>query len=359
MDTIDRNARRAAYPGLSGPTYLDTPSCGLLSRPNVERAHRRTTELMERGVPAFLHWQFEELEKLKVLVADTVGGTAEGVFLVPGFSNGLALLAPILRGRDKVLLVRGDYHTLAPPFAANGGTLVWMDPEENGDIPLERIAAALERERPGIFAVSHVQWNTGYTLQLAAVAALCRQYGALFLVDATQSWCVEPIDVAAMGIDILGSSGYKWPLAGFGNGFLHLAPEVLEECRMIHPKPAQLLMPGHTDPIAFLRLKDALEDVTALGVGRIAERVRMLTDHAVQQLEGIGIPVLGGRDAGHRAGILIIAGDESRVRYLEGKGIRCMPRGKGVRIGPHWYNTQADIDKLVEVLRTAPGAAAR
>ena len=305
---------------------------------------------MRTGVRHFLSWQEEKLDTLRALVASTVNGTAQGTALVPGFSNGLMLLAPLLRDRRKVLCVRGDYPSIPPPFALNGMEVVFLDPQDDGTIPMEHIEAALARERPGILAMSHVQWSSGYTIDLNAVSALCAEHDAWFLVDATQSWCAAPIDVQGMGIDLLGASGYKWPLAGFGNGFIHLAPRVLEALHAHAKAPMKILMPGHTDPIAFLRLHDALERIHAIGIPAIAAHIRSLTDHAVEKLSAIGIPVLGGKDPAHRAAILILEGDAQRWKNLETQGVRCMPRGKGVRIGPHLYNTKADIERLVEVL---------
>jgi len=346
----DHDTLRAAYPAFTELSYLDTSSMGLMAASTVAAAQREHEWLMREGSVRFFHWMYGGNTEVARTVAASVGGTEQGTALVQSFTVGLSQLAPLLKHRPKVLLVGHDYPTLHAPFALPGFQRVVVAPEADGTISLDTLRAALERERPQLVAISEVQWLTGFRIDLFAVTALCREFGAWSLVDITQSWCAVPQDVQATGIDLVGASGYKWPLAGFGNGFMHLSEAVRAELQESNGvDPIAMLNAGHRDPVAVTRLQDALARIAAIGPERIAAHVSALCTYALDRFDAAGIPVLHGRRADQRAGILVLQGDEARVKRLEEQRVKVAYRGKGIRVGIHFYNNAADIDRLVEV----------
>jgi cysteine desulfurase/selenocysteine lyase len=348
-DDPDRKALRALYPGLAQGTYVDTSSLGLMAKQTVDAAQAELQRLAEEGSGRFIHWMMQGQGPIRQAVSDHIGGDPAGLALLQSFTSGMSRLAPLLRHRRKVLLVGGDYPTLHGPFKWNGFEVVLVEPAPDGNIPMERLAAAVETERPGIVAISQVQWTTGFSIDLHALHELCRANGAWSLVDATQSWCCAPIHLREAPIDILGASGYKWPLAGAGNGFFHLAEHVRAELaeRNGHD-PVAALSEGHLDPAALVRLHDAVLRAADLGQQAIAARVRQLTDLAVEQLDRANVKLLNGRDPAHRAGILMIEGDQQRLDRMRQAGVQAQLRGAGIRIGLHHYNNGEDVERLVE-----------
>lgn len=341
---------RADYPAFTDITYLDTSSMGLMAESTVLAAQREHERLMREGSGRFFHWMTGGTADVARTVAANIGGTEQGTALVQNFTVGMAQLAQLVKHRAKVLLIGHDYPTLHAPFALPGFQRIVVQPEANGTISLDTLRSTMERERPQLVAISEVQWLTGFRIDLFAVTALCREFGALSVVDITQSWCAVPFDVEATGIDIVGASGYKWPLAGFGNGFMHLSEAVRAEITERNGIDAMSqLNAGHRDPIALFRLEDALERIATIGPQPIAEHVSALCTYAIGKFDAAGITVLNGRDAAHRAGILLLHGDEQRVNKLAQHGVRVAFRGAGIRVGIHFYNTEADIDRLVEV----------
>jgi selenocysteine lyase/cysteine desulfurase len=346
----DHGALRAAYPAFTELCYLDTSSMGVVAEGTAQAAHQEQQRLMREGSVRLFQWMFGGNAEVARTVAASIGGTEQGTALVQSFTVGLAQLAPLLRHRPKVLVISHDYPTLHAPFALPGFQRVVVPPEADGTIALDTLRAALERERPQLVAISEVQWLTGFRIDLAAVAELCRAFGAWSLVDITQSWCAVPLDVQAAGIDIIGASAYKWPLAGFGNGFLHLSEAVRAELQERNGvDPIAMLNAGHRDPVALTRLQDALARIAAIGPERIAAHVNGLCTYALDRFDAAGITVLNGRDAQHRAGILVLHGDEDQVKRLEEHRVKVAYRGKGIRVGIHFYNNTADIDRLVEL----------
>ncbi|MGV3636149.1 MAG: aminotransferase class V-fold PLP-dependent enzyme [Flavobacteriales bacterium] len=344
----DHHTIRTAYPALQERVYLDTSSMGLMAGATVQAAHGEHERLMREGSGRLFQWMFGGNADVARTVAANIGGNAHGTALVQSFTVGLAQLAPLLKHRPKVLLIGHDYPTLHAPFGLPGFERVVVSPEADGTISLDTIRTTLERERPQVVAISAVQWLTGFRIDLHALVALCRSFGAWSFVDITQSWCAVPLDVQAIGIDIVGASGYKWPLAGFGNGFLHLSETVRAELKeRTDVDPIAMLNAGHRDPVALTRLQDALQRIAAIGPERIAAHVSDLCAYAIERFDAARITVLHGRQVQQRAGILVLQGDEAQVKRLEEHGVKVAFRGKGVRVGIHFYNHAADIDRLV------------
>jgi selenocysteine lyase/cysteine desulfurase len=342
---------RAEYPGLAQGTYVDTSSMGLMARSTTDRAAEEMRLLQEQGSARYGHWHAGGTTEVARVVAAHIGGEPAGLALMQSFTAGLMQLAPLLHHRPKVLLVGGDYPTLHGPFTLHGFTPVPVNPAPDGTFGMNMIAAALEREKPQLVAISHVQWSTGFRIDLKALAELCREHGAWTVVDITQSWCSVPVDLRQAPIDILAGSGYKWPLAGFGNGFVHLSANVRDELRERHGMEiVPALTTGHLDPMALVRLEDALLRSTRIGPEAVAERVRGLCDLAVASLDRIGVRVINGRDPLHRAGILMIEGDQQRLDRMRQAGVQAQLRGAGIRIGIHFYNDEGDVERLVGAL---------
>jgi len=342
---------RKAYPAAVNSTYLNTPSAGAMANGTAEAAFNEQVLLMSEGASRFMQWMDHGRAEVLQVVAENLGTVIDQVALVPNFSKGAALLAPFLAHRPKVLVVNGDYPSLLAPFEHPPFQRVVIDPLPDGSIPLELLESAITRERPDIVAISHVQWSTGFAIDLKAVAELCRRYNALSFFDATQSWCCLPIDVVAMGIDVVGASGYKWALAGFGNGFLYVSERTRAEVQQRSGRKLMgQLMLGHDDPVAFIRLKDALQRHAVLGPTAIRDRVHALCALTMEELDRIGIPVVNGRNVDGRSGFMIIAGGEERLRVMHEAEVHAARRGSGIRIGLHFYNSVEDIHALVGAL---------
>lgn len=343
---------RNEYPALRSCTYVNTPTCGAMARSSVETAAAEQERLMVEGAPRFMNWLDAGKAEVRTTIAENLGTNIENVALVPGFSKGMGLLAPFLVQRPKVLMLKGDYPTLLAPFKRSPFHPVIIEPLADGTVPMQLIEAAIVREKPDIVAISHVQWSSGYAIDVRAVAELCREHDALSVLDATQSWCCVPLDATTIDVDVIGASGYKWPLAGFGNGFMFVSDILRAEIKkMQNLDVVDQLMLGHTDPVSFYRLNDALLRYKQIGPQEIAERVHTLCTYALEQLDAIKIPVLNGRDRAHRAGILIIEGDRSRLEKLEARNVQAVLRGSGIRVGLHFYNNKEDIGRLADALK--------
>jgi selenocysteine lyase/cysteine desulfurase len=323
---------------------------------------------------------FGEAEERRALFAQLAGVDADGVALVPATSYGLAVAAANLRARpgQRVLVLGEDFpsnHYTWQRFARRtGATLVAVE-RRDGQAWTEAVLEALD-ERTAVVAVMAVHWTDGGTVDLAAVGSRARAVGAALVVDASQALGAVPLDLDAVRPDYLVSVGYKWLLGPFALGYLYVAERhrdgtPLEE-NWISRRGAEDFaglvdyqddyQPGarrfdvgqrthfETTPMAIVALRQLL----AWEVPRIAATLRRLTDRVEAEVAAIGLPATT-RDRGpHMLGIALP--DRARRRVgaaLADAGVFAGVRGSSLRVSPHLWTTDQDVDRLVGALAEA------
>src|SRR5690606_25751688 len=98
----------------------------------------------------------------------------------------------------------------------------WIADTDGFTIPIKELKQRLLDENINVLAISHVQWMSGYKLDLADIGRFCADNGIGFIVDATQSLGAINIDLSALPVDVLIASDYKWMNAGFGTGIMYV-----------------------------------------------------------------------------------------------------------------------------------------
>ncbi|MGO1816183.1 MAG: aminotransferase class V-fold PLP-dependent enzyme, partial [Sphingobacterium sp.] len=155
-----------------------------------------------------------------------------------------------------------------------------------------------------------------------------------------------------------------WLLSGFGNGFLLLSEELrdrLEADLSDIPAPVApmwkgkttlntLFEPGHQDNIAHGTLRESLRFLHSIGLDNIEQHLRLVSEQAYTMLADRGLLLPYIRERQTRSLLINIQVDTSIYPRLLEQGIMCYPRGNGIRIGIHLYNTISDIEKLVELI---------
>ena len=356
---MDFISARQKYPALKQYTYLNTASCGLISKATAEAAQRFYQQHLQQGGTRRTQW-YEQIAATRQLAADWLGAQASEVALISNFTSGMNFVVPMLRSYGKVLLMEGDYPSLTLPWQLHDHQIVRCPTEANGSFTLERVEQYIERHQIKILAISHVQYTTGFCVDLVTLGNLCQTYGVLLIVDATQSMGVMPIDVQQMPVDILIASGYKWMTAGFGNGLLYIRQELQERLLPVVmgsnsfedvipegsiPFSVRTLEAGHYNYSGLFALQQALQELQAIGSSVIFERVKGLTDYLYKHLP-TSATIISDYAQEHRSGITVIDGDESLEKFLLEQSVVTSAKGRGLRISLHFYNSQEDIDRL-------------
>jgi selenocysteine lyase/cysteine desulfurase len=384
--TADRSApprplpvQRELFDVPDGVAYFNCASLAPLLRAAGEAAAaavaRRARPWRIRGED----W-FGEAEERRALFARLAGVDADGVALVPATSYGLAVAAANLRARpgQRVLVLGEDYpsnyYTWQRFARRTGATLVAVE-RRPGQTWAEAVLEALD-ERTAVVAVLAVHWTDGATVDLAAVGSRARAVGAALVVDASQALGAVPLDLDAVRPDYLVSVGYKWLLGPFALGYLYVAERhrdgiPLEE-NWISRRGAEDFaalvdyqdgyQPGarrfdvgqrthfETTPMAIAALRQLLD----WEVPRIAATLRRLTDRIEAEVAAIGLSVTT-RDRGpHMLGIALPDPARRRVgAALADAGVFAGVRGSSLRVSPHLWTTDEDVDRLVAALAEA------
>jgi len=354
-----RNEHLENYEGI----YLNSPANGLPSL--ASEAFVAAEVLKFREAPGAYRLDFinHAVPAIKKQVADLIHCSASHVALIANFSIGLNLFVNSLPSKTKVLLIQNDYPSLTMPFQINDFEVVWTTFEEDHSLDLAKIEQTIKEHQPAFFAISHCQYLSGYLADLEGIGAICKEYDCKLIVDATQSFGAIEINVKKCSISLLGASCYKWPLAGFGNGFLYVSEELLktyppksagynsciwEDGIAVYQPSIKSYEPGHHDHVAFHRLGFALQTIKELGQDFIYLRITELMDYLIEQLEEAPISIVGDFYNENRLGILAIENKEGLFQHLLSKRVEASERGGNIRLGVHYYNTEEDIDVFVK-----------
>lgn len=319
---------------------------------------------------------FADSDRIRRAFAGLIGANAGDVALIPAVSYGIAVAARgLLTGNgDKVVV-------LDEQFPSN--VYAWRDAAEVVTVPRPAngdwtpgVLAALDGSVT-VVAVPHCHWTDGSVLDLVAVGARCREVGAALVVDGTQSVGAMPFDVGAIDPDYLVCAGYKWLLGPYGLGVMYVAPR-----RQGGPPIEQnwITRAGSEDFAGLVRYTDALQPgavrfdmgerssfhlapmlaagLEALGdwgVDAIAETLRTRTDAIAARAVDLGLAVAP-RDhrAPHLLGLRFPGGVPADLpgRLREAR-VFVSVRGDAIRVSPHLYTTDDDVDQLFAVLATA------
>ena len=364
MDAFSRF--RSHFPVLSQYTYLDTAAWGLLHDDLLEWRQEHDLDFLIGGSTMKME-ALGLLEQTREHLGSFFNCPADRIALSPNFSLGLNLLLEGLAPKSRVLLLEGDYPSLNWPFESRDFSVRILASNTNPeDCILESLAAA----PADVLALSLVQWVDGKLIAPAFLKDLKAKYpDLLILADATQYAGAFLLDFQESGIDVLGASGYKWLLGGNGNGFFlfspqaetrfkvratgfnSVAPDLSKKNEIPFPRK---LEPGHLDTLNFGSLNFSLGLLESLGMEQIDRYNRDLSQKVREALGERSLleEALLGREA--HSTIFNIPDPGGRYDYLREHGIVCSPRGNGVRLSFHCYNTENDLDRLLEVLKTAP-----
>ncbi|EAU65575.1 aminotransferase, class V superfamily [Stigmatella aurantiaca DW4/3-1] len=299
---------------------------------------------------------------------------------MPSVSYGMAVAAanvPVREGQ-RLLVLAEEFPSNVYPWrelaGRSGGQVRTVPRPPDGN--WTRALLAEMDERTALVAVPHCHWTDGGLVNLEPVGARAREVGAALLVDGTQSVGALPLSVARVQPDFLVTAGYKWLMGPFSQGYLYVAPRWRDGRPLEHN---WLLRGGSED---FARLVDyrddfqpgarrfdvgersnlilvpmalaALRQVLAWGIADIQDTLGVLTRRVAQGAQALGLEVTPeAQRAGHLVGLKRPGGyAPSVLATLAARQIFVSVRGDRLRVSPHLYNTEADVDRLLEALGT-------
>ncbi len=300
---------------------------------------------------------------------------ADEIALMPNTGTGLntaALSLPLQPG-DNVLVLDGDYPSNVYPWQnlAYRGIFTKLVPQQQGGLDLRSLEQRID-SRTRVIALSSAMFATGFRTDIAAVGRLCHERGLFFVVDGIQTLGALPLDVQACHIDFLASGSHKWLLAARGSGFLYCRRELFDRLQpgayvgadsvvdplnfldynLTPPTNADRFGIGVTNWPGIVGLHAALSLLLEVGVERISQRILYLVAVLIDDLSERGYRFAASTAPEHRSGIVVAQVAEAAALWnrLMQAGLIVMPRGAGIRIAPHFYNTVEEVLRVGELL---------
>ncbi len=349
------------FPALSNCTYLDTPAVGLVPKTVWEFKNQQNKRLWEKGSR-----YFNEITDMDAAVREKIGEVYRAqpgrVALFPAFSYGLNALLEGLMPSSKVLLLKGDYPSINWSVEARDFVISYAVLDQNVEA---RVRDAFKKQQPDVFLFSIVQYLNGIKMDPAFLREMKKEFpDTLFIGDGTQYLGTEPFDFQNSGMDIVGASAYKWMGAGFGNGFFMFKPGVEERVVPKHLGYGSVVGKYKEEEDNFIgkfegnhlnmadigAIKIGLEFQEKVGLEKVHQQIRSISQKVKLALEDINVlePAVTQRKI--HSNIFNIKGDDRLFYKLQSQGIACSQRGEGIRVGFHYYNTDADLQKLLSLI---------
>ncbi len=367
---------RSRFPILADSTYLVSHSMGAapLGARNALEAY--WDEWASDGPEAWERW----LPRIAA-IADGIGaliGAAPGsVFLGPNVSVLQAAIASCIdfRGtRNEVVYESLQFPSLTyvwREWQRYGAAVRVVESPDGRTVPTERIVAAIT-EKTAIAVISHAYYVSGALADVGAIAERCRVVGALLCVDAYQTTGVYPYDVGALDLDLATGGSHKWLCGGPGCGWIYLKPALREKFRpaltgwMAHERPfafepapivhaASMYRFGHGTPTipGYVAAAPGHAMIGDIGVARIREHNVRLTEKIVAMALERRLRVNSPVQAEKRTGWIGIDFEDSEraCRRLIAERVFVDYRpGCGIRVGPHFYTEDDEIDAFFRAL---------
>ena len=393
---------RKHFPGLANKVFLDAACCSLAPRQAVDAIQKFLDLTLTCPLNSSTHHHIfmdEMRAAARPAVAKLINAQQDEIALVESTTHGLSLAAqaiPLERG-DRVLMSDLEFLEVAVPWVQRRAEGIEIDvvPNHEGEVRAEDFAARVT-PRTRVVALSTVQWTNGYRADLAAFSKLCKDRGIWLVVDAIQQLGAVPLDVGQTPVDIVACGGHKWLNAPFGCGFLYVNREALPKLRQ--PVAGYLSVkdpPGgwgeyfQTPTITPVRdyqfshaarrfetggtanypgaigLAASLKLIEQLGRQEIAEHIYSLTERLMAGLDRIGLEVVTPRARPARSGIVTfsVGSAEENVKLMKSLqekkilvSVRYTSKVGGVRVSCHFYNSEEDIEALLDAVKTVVGS---
>jgi selenocysteine lyase/cysteine desulfurase len=357
------------------PLYVEA----LHKQQEIAEAQTRTGALVYRRYDA-------TLDGLRTAAAELLKTAPDNLAFVKNTTEGIELIAngyPFHPG-DQILSYIHEYPANYYPWKLQekrGVELVLLPDRDisgagNGDRPVAWTMRDLEERvtpKTRVVALSHVQFASGYCADLKVLADFCRAHEIDLVIDAAQSLGCIPIYPEELGIAAVASSGWKWLMGPIGSGLLYTSAAFRQKLDLAivgaetmqqgtdyldhawNPHPSARCFEYSTSPIALAAaLESCIREIPLrYGVETITEEIYRLQHVFLAKLDQtrcrpVFMPAIG------RSSILSLIAPDAKAlaRALLRQNVICTERGGYLRVAPHFYNTEDDVEQLAQLLAT-------
>jgi selenocysteine lyase/cysteine desulfurase len=375
---IDLKRYRKEFPFIDKITYLNHASWAPLPKRSVKAAElflkyatlKKTDDLDKLG--------FDLLNDTRKKIARMIHAETSEIGFSFNTSYGLniAVQGLDLKPKDKVLLPDVEFPANVYPWLnlKRKGVKIELIRSRNGFFDMDEFLRSIDK-RTRVLSISFIQFHNGFKNDLERIGEICQENDIFYVVDAIQGMGVMDLDVNKARIDFLSSGGAKWLCGGGGNGFFYYSNEAKRKLDPVFfgwmgvdwklnftdllkfdlkPFPdARCFATGSYPYESVMILNSSLELLLEIGIPKIQRHTLYLLDILIDYLKDSPYQIKSSLEPMHRSSILSFSGKNSKILFdkLCKKNIVVSYREKAIRVSPHFYNSEEEIERLIEVLR--------
>lgn len=368
---------RSQFAALDHYTYLNSAAVSPIPRVAFDAVVSQLADVAIYGSEHYLDW-IATKNSARDLLAGMLNVRSEQIAFMRNTSDGFASVANGLDWKKGDKIVSFEQEFPANFYAwrmvrDRYGVELRMAPERDGRIDLEELINLIDANTK-VVAISAVQYASGFRADLERIGKVARSVDALFAVDIIQALGASSFDLPAQYVDIASSASHKWLCAPEGCGILYVSERARDR---IEPsfvgwisvetpwdfadreqpfKPNALAWESGTGTSSlFYGLEQSLKLLTETGINKIEGYLDELSDFLCDSLAGKSYEIVSSRLPGEKSPIVCIKHTggihcNEIAAKLQKENIIVSPRGDRLRIAPHFYNNQEDIERLVDAL---------
>jgi kynureninase len=358
---------RGRFPILERTTYLINHSLGAMPAAAEDRLLDYAREWRDRGVRAWMEGWWETSMSLGDKLGGIIGAPAGSTVMHQNVAVAQAVVLSCFEfepPRNRIVYGEGEFPSVRYLYQAQR--------RRGADVDIVPDAAAVADaidERTLLVPISHVLFRTGEIQDVESVIRRAHEVGALVVLDAYQSVGTVPLDVTALGVDFAVGGSVKWLCGGPGAGWLYVRPGLAERLEpavtgwQAHARPfgfepeheyaegSARFLTGTPNVPALYAASAGYDLVAEVGVEAIRAQSMRQTALFVALCDRAGFEVVSPREPERRGGSVVVRTPEFEAvqRELDARDILCDARpDAGIRLGPHFFNTDDEIGFAVE-----------
>jgi kynureninase len=359
--------------------YLISASLGPVSARSKRYLQEYVDKWEEMGAPEPFWFEeiFPRIRKVKGIYADLIGADPSELAITTNVTMALSSILSCLDlsgERNRIVLTELDFPTnghVSLAHRSKGAEVVFLKSEDGMTIPTESFAEAID-ERTALVMINRVLYKSSALQDVKEICRIARAAGAWTVIDDFHGAGIVPLDVHDIGCDFHTTGVLKWLLGGPGLTFLYAQKDLIPSLEPAiagwwsqrepfgfrtteldyHPTARRFETGTHAAPIAFIA-QGGLEIITEVTPERIRARQHELQEYLMSRADQAGLPVRTPRDPMARGGVVNIGVGEQALKIAEAlyeRDVCVDSRADGIRVSPHFFNTEEDIDRLFEAL---------
>jgi selenocysteine lyase/cysteine desulfurase len=371
---LDVQHYRSLFPVTESLIYMNHAAVSPLSRRVRDAMVSLLDEVHQVGAENWRQWM-KTCDAARRSLAQLLNAEPGEIALTKNTSEGVSTFANGLEWRpgDEIVSIEGEFPSnfFAWKALEKRGVVLRLVQPQDGRVSHESIVSALS-SRTRVVAVSFVQYLSGFRLDLEKLGQACAANGCLLFVDAIQGLGAFPLDVKAAQIAGLAADGHKWLLGPEGAGVLYVNRQVMERItpteigwwtvrhwadftsrELSWRDDARRYECGTLNTCGIYGLGAAVDLLLEVGIPNIADRILDLTERLRRGLLEQGHAVFGPQAREEASGIVSFVPRqgtaEGLLDTLLANRVQVAARCGMVRISPHFYNTEAEIDRVLEL----------